>query len=59
MVYIHNGLLFSSEENEVRKFTDKWSELENILNEVTDSERQIMFSRIYEWIPASNMYVFL
>jgi hypothetical protein len=50
MVFIHNGILLSHEENEVLSFASKWIELENIfLSKVSQTQKtkNHMFSLIY------------
>ena len=40
VVYIHNGVLLATRNNEFMKFFDRWMELENIiLSEVTQSQK--------------------
>jgi hypothetical protein len=50
MVFIHNGILFSTKKNNILSFTGKWMELENItLSEVTQAQKakNHMFFLIY------------
>jgi hypothetical protein len=40
VVFIHNGILLSHEEDEILPFADKWIELENIiLSEVIQAQK--------------------
>jgi hypothetical protein len=40
VVFMHNGILLSHEENEILSFAGKWMELENIiLSEVSQAQK--------------------
>ena len=39
VAYLHNGILLSNLKNEFMKFLGKWLDLENILSEVTQSQK--------------------
>jgi hypothetical protein len=52
VVFIHNGILLSHEENEILSFVSKWRELENIiLSKVSQTQKtKNIFSLIYSLI---------
>jgi hypothetical protein len=48
VVFIHNGILFSTKKNEILSFSSKWMELENIiLGEISLRRPTIICSPLY------------
>jgi hypothetical protein len=39
VVQLHNGVLLDNKNSDFMKFTGKWMELENIMSEVTQSQK--------------------
>ena len=39
MVHLHNGVLYRRKNNDILKFAGKWMKLENILSEVTQTQK--------------------
>ena len=50
VVYVQDGILCIRKKNEILPFETIWMDLDGImLNEMSDSERQILYDIIYMW----------
>lgn len=53
--HIDNGILFSCKKNEIITFAGKWKELENILSEEIQTQKDKHFKFSYLWLLALNL----